>query len=303
MRPRAQQGGAEDLLYRIFFSSSGTLYAPWKIVAFLLATVGALIVSATILGPLISWLYRAFGLRGLTSQWWIESFALLGGTVLCLHAIDKRSLAEVWMDRRAARPSLLAFGFGLGALAIAVPIVILIAVGWLRDDHGGAGSWPGATLRISLDLLPAALREELLTRGYILAVLRRWWGWTWAIFATSVGFGLLHLTNNGATAGSVALVTLAGFFLAGVLYATQSLYAAWMAHFAWNWTMAAVFHSTVSGYPFESPAYRYVDAGPDWATGGEWGPEGGIPAAASMLAALAFLFITWRKRRWPNEWP
>ena len=68
-------------------------------------------------------------------------------------------------------------------------------------------------------------------------------GWKWAIVLTSVGFGLLHLRNTGANAESVTLVTLAGFFLAAVLYATRSLYAAWMAHFAWNWTMAVLFHS------------------------------------------------------------
>ena len=107
---------------------------------------------------------------------------------------------------------------------------------------------------------------------------------------TSVGFGLLHLANNGATVESLALVTLAGFFLAAVLYATRSLYAAWMAHFAWNWTMAVLFHSAVSGYPLESPRYRYVDAGPDWATGGDWGPEGGIPAGLGMIGGMTYLF-------------
>ena len=89
---------------------------------------------------------------------------------------------------------------------------------------------------------------------------------------------------------SLALVTLAGFFLAAVLYATRSLYAAWMAHFAWNFTMAVLFHTAVSGLPMEAPGYRYVDAGPDWATGGSWGPEGGALAALGMIAGMAFLF-------------
>ena len=117
------------------------------------------------------------------------------------------------------------------------------------------------------------------------------WGWPWAIGATSVAFGLLHLANNGANAESVTLVTLAGFFLAGVLYFTRSLYAAWMAHFAWNWTMAVLFHTAVSGYPLESPRYRYVDAGPDWATGGPWGPEGGIPAGLGMIVGIGYLYM------------
>jgi hypothetical protein len=89
------------------------------------------------------------------------------------------------------------------------------------------------------------------------------------------------------------------FFLGGVLVATRSLYAAWMAHFAWNWTMAVLFHTAVSGLPLESPGYRYVDAGPDWATGGPWGPEGGLPAALGMGAGMAYLFV--RRRRSPAQ--
>ncbi|MBV9879811.1 MAG: hypothetical protein JO180_04905, partial [Gemmatirosa sp.] len=38
-----------------------------------------------------------------------------------------------------------------------------------------------------------------------------------------------------------------------------------------------------------TPGYRTVDAGPDWLTGGPWGPEGGLAAGAGMLAALALL--------------
>ena len=203
------------------------------------------------------------------------------------------------MGPDAARPSLLAFGFLVGAVAIALPVVGLIGVHWLQPSASGPGSWAGAMVRVSMLLLPAALFEELVARGYILSVLKEWWGWTWAIVATSVAFGLFHLSNNGVTAESVALVVLAGFFLAGVLYATKSLYAAWMAHFAWNWTMAVVFHTAVSGYPLEAPGYRYVDAGPDWATGGEWGPEGGIPAGLGMGAGAGLAYLLSRRRRSP----
>jgi len=141
----------------------------------------------------------------------------------------------------------------------------------------------------------------LTTRGYLLAVLREAWGWPWAIGVTSVGFGLLHLANNGANVESVLLVTMAGFFLAGVLYVTKSLYAAWMAHFAWNWTMAVLFHTAVSGYPLESPRYRYVDAGPDWATGGEWGPEGGVPAGLGMGMGGGIAYLFARRARKPRR--
>ena len=281
----------------LFVSEDGRLRAVWRIVVFAGASLFALYVAEVILGPLISEFFSLLGIRGVSNEYWVQAFGLLGGTGIALRVVDKRPWHDVWLSPDAARPSLLVAGFLLGAAAIALPIVSLIGAHWLRSTVGGAGSWIGAALRVSLLLLPAALFEELVTRGYVLSVLRESWGWPWAIAATSIGFGLLHLLNNGANAESVTLVTLAGFFLAGVLYATRSLYAAWMAHFAWNWTMAVVFHTAVSGYPFEAPGYRYVDAGPDWATGGEWGPEGGIPAGLGMVGGGGLVYLFARRRR------
>jgi membrane protease YdiL (CAAX protease family) len=198
--------------------------------------------------------------------------------------------SEVWLDRGAARPRAIALGFAFGAVAIGLPTATLTSVHWLARTPGDATSWLGGALRVSFILLPAALAEELLARGYILSVLVKWWGWPWAIATTSLAFGALHMRNPGATPESIALVTIAGVFLCAVLFATRSLYAAWAAHFAWNWTMAVLFHVSVSGLPFESPHYRYVDAGPDWATGGTWGPEGGLLAAVTMIAGSVWLF-------------
>jgi membrane protease YdiL (CAAX protease family) len=126
-------------------------------------------------------------------------------------------------------------------------------------------------------------------RGYPFLVLREAAGPGLAVALTSVVFGVLHLQNPGATVASVAVVTLAGVFLAGVLLATGSLWAAFTAHLAWNWTMSGLLHAAVSGLPFATPDYRVVDAGPDWLTGGAWGPEGGAGAAGGMLLALIYL--------------
>jgi len=287
---------------RFLFTDTGALRAPWRIVGFALASFAAFVVAEALLGPLVGGLFALFGIRGVSSEEWIEVAAAFGGTAISLRWIDKRPWRDVWLGRDAARPGLLGFGFVVGALAIGVPIALLISAHWLRETPAASGSWSGAALRVTLLLLPAALAEELTTRGYLLSVLKDAWGWPWAIGVTSIGFGLLHLANNGANVESVLLVTLAGIFLAGVLYVTKSLYASWMAHFAWNWTMAVLFHTAVSGYPLESPRYRYVDAGPDWATGGEWGPEGGVPAGVGMGlgGGIAYLFAR-RGRRARRE--
>jgi hypothetical protein len=116
-----------------------------------------------------------------------------------------------------------------------------------------------------------------------------------ALVASSLVFGALHLMNPGATAISVAMVALAGIFLGGVLVVTGSLWAAFAAHLAWNWTLSAVIHTPVSGLPFVVPGYRAIDAGPDWITGGAWGPEGGIAAGLGMCAAIGVLAARGRR--------
>jgi len=278
------------------FAANGRLRAPWRIVVFLAAVYCCGIAASILVAPIVSLLYRIVGLR-VASDGWVIVAVLLAGHYVALRFIDRSGWAEVWLDRVAARPALLARGFLLGGLSIGVPTVVLIAAGWLALRASAHEAIVPAVLRVSMFLLPAAFYEELATRGYIFTALRESLGAGTALVVTSVGFGLLHLQNAGANVQSIGLVILAGFFLGGVLLATRSLYAAWMAHFAWNWTMAVLFHTAVSGLPLESPDYRYVDAGPDWATGGVWGPEGGAAGGLGMLGGLAYLYARRNSRR------
>ena len=278
------------------FAADGRIRSPWRILIFLAATYCSGLVASTFLGPVIAWLYGVSGLR-VTSDGWVIVAALLGGHIISVRYVDHRPWSDVWLDRHAARPALLARGFLIGGLAIAVPILLLLSVGWLRILPSVDASLLTAGIRVTMLLLPAALYEELATRGYIFATLRDVIGWRYALLAMSLVFGLLHLRNPGASVESVSLVILAGVFLGVVVIGTQSLYAAWMAHFAWNWTMAVLFHTAVSGLPLESPDYRVVDAGPDWITGGVWGPEGGAAGGLGMLGGLAYLYARRNGRR------
>lgn len=281
-----------------WFAPGGTLRVPWRILLFCALLVPCGFLAASTIGPIVTTLYAASGLRPEAADW-VELAAILLATVVVLRLVDRRPWATIGLGRDDARPALLARGFVIGALAIGIPILLLMAVHWLVPAPGERESWFPATARVSIFLLPAALAEELLFRGYIFSVLRSIWGWRITLVVTSLLFGLVHLMNPGATLRSVSLVVLAGLFLGGILVATGSLYASWMAHFAWNWTMAVVFHTAVSGiagYPMEFPDYRYVDHGPDWATGGIWGPEGGAAGGIGMVGGMAYLFARRRRR-------
>lgn len=267
---------------------------PWRLLQFLLLSVGCVVVVWFTVGPLIAPLQTRLGIPGLTETYCI-CVAFLLAHWMTFRTFDKRGWSFVWLDRDAARPRRLLAGAVLGAVPIGLPSLLLVAVGLLAWRRAADGPSLLVAAQTVVLLAPAALYEELLTRGYILATLKEWLGARTAVILTSVAFGLLHLANPNVSPLSIVLVILAGFYLAAVLLATKSLYAAWLAHFAWNWTMAALLHVPVSGVTLGRPDYEIVDAGPDWITGGAWGPEGGMAAGLGMLGGLAYLY--WRSRR------
>ena len=200
------------------------------------------------------------------------------------------SWESLCLDANAASPSRIGLGLLVGALAIGAPSALLLLSRELDIRLAPAGNWYAAAGFDIIFFALAATMEELVIRGYVFSLLRRRWGWKAALIATSVAFGALHLGNPGVSAESILNVTLAGFLLGAILLVTRSLYAAIAAHFAWNWTMSALFHSAVSGATIPAPNYAIVDNGPDWLTGGQWGPEGGAAATAGMIVMIFYLY-------------
>jgi membrane protease YdiL (CAAX protease family) len=268
----------------------------WRIVAFYAICIGVLLLLQT-LAALVG------GPRSVNpgSAWyqWMTLGAVLTATWVMLRGVDKLSWREVGLDRSAAAPRLLVKGLALGALTIGVASLFLLSIHMLRIDRTAPGSWWSEAGHSMMVLLPAGFFEELFIRGYAFAILRRAAGWKFALIATSIVFGLLHLANPGADSESILAVIVAGFFLGAILLVTKSLYAAGAAHFAWNWVMAGALHIAVSGIKSPDPDYRIVDSGPDWLTGGPWGPEGGIAAVVAMFIVLFYLYARrWRQMEW-----
>jgi membrane protease YdiL (CAAX protease family) len=260
----------------------------WRLAIFTLAS------AVGVLGLRVAMPYLTALIEGLTGVRLPAFTLMLSGGMLIGHwwtfrVAEPKGWSLIGLDRKAFSLRRIAIGATLGAVAVGVPSALLLAIGWLRVVPAGAGDTLRSALLALVLLVPAALWEELLARGYLFALVRERWGARIAIVATSALFGVMHLENAGVTAQSIALVTLAGIFLGTILVSQRSLYAAWAAHVAWNFVMAGVIHTSVSGIGMGTPNYRTVDAGPDWATGGAWGPEAGIFAGLGMVAAIYFL--------------
>lgn len=278
---------ARDFFYR----SSGSLRAPWQWIGFLLIALSVSLLTAALVAP-----YALRVLSQAALSFWSLLAGLIVAHVVMVRLVDHGTWAPIGLAPRQAAPSRLAVGLAAGSLGILAPSGVLLAAHWLGGEPATAPySWIHYAASWVAFFLPQSLAEEMLSRGYLFARTRDAIGWKGALAITSVGFGLLHIANPGATPESIAIVIIAGGFLGGILLLTDSLYAAWMAHFAWNWSMAALLHAPVSGLPANPPDYRMVDHGPAWLTGGVWGPEGGVAAALGMAICMIVL-VAWYRR-------
>lgn len=221
---------------------------------------------------------------------------VLAGSWAGFRFLDEVPWAVLGTGEGTWRPRPVLVGAALGTAAILLTAGVLWAAQQLHFERVPpmayvSDSWSGTALRLLLLLAPAALWEELAFRGYLHAVAVEaappGQGTLLARSASSVAFGLVHLMNPGAGVRTTAIVMLAGWCLC-VVRERLGLPAAFTAHLAWNWVMAAVLHVPVSGLPFATPSYRAVVDGPAWLTGGAWGPEGGLVAALVLGGAAAW---------------
>ena len=135
--------------------------------------------------------------------------------------------------------------------------------------------------------------EETLFRGLVLRQLERFVGTWWALAATSVLFGAVHMMNHDATwTGAASIMVEAGILLGACYLYTRRLWLAAGLHAAWNFTQAWVFSVPVSGTGQPIGILVTNRAGPEWLTGGDFGLEASL--AAVFVASVAGLWLLWK---------
>jgi len=194
--------------------------------------------------------------------------------------------------------------FGIGVLlGIGMQTLVLIfesALGFARTatPRWQAGEFGSLAYLIPL-LLLAALAEEMPIRGYLFQNLTQAWGAWPALIVTSLFFASLHLFNPGAHADIAMTIT--GIAVAGALFCasvmlTGSLWLALGCHFAWNLFEGPIFGFPVSGQSFGSANILTQSVtGPDWFTGGSFGPEAGASSLIALAAGAAVLYALHRR--------
>jgi membrane protease YdiL (CAAX protease family) len=216
--------------------------------------------------------------------------AAVGVGALLMRVRERRPAGALGFAWTSRTPREVIVGTTLGLVAIAVAVAPLLAVGAVRyiAADGGAGDWVVVVGRDFSLFAVAAAAEEALFRGYAFQVLVRGVGSVTATVAASGAFALAHYGNPNVGRVGLLNIFLAGVVLSAAYLRTRSLWFATAVHVGWNWGMATLLDLPVSGLDlFDTPLYDARVEGPDWLTGGAFGPEGGLAATAAFALALA----------------
>jgi membrane protease YdiL (CAAX protease family) len=216
------------------------------------------------------------------------------GAVLSVALLRRRGgppLAAMGLRREGLWLRELALGAALGPFLFALVLALELAFGWAKVQPGRIDA--GGLVAGALTFTAVAVNEEVATRGFILQVLARAWNPAAGLVASSVLFTALHLLNPGAWPAAMVTLIPAGLVLGWGYLATGRLWLPIAFHWSWNFAQGPLFGFPVSGLSGDA-VLAVTPIGPDWATGGAFGPEAGLLGLLGE-AIVAAVILAWRR--------
>jgi membrane protease YdiL (CAAX protease family) len=209
-----------------------------------------------------------------------------------VYFVERRPATELALTGQGGREFL--SGAMLGSVLYAACVLVLVALGYGRIEYTGA--WhvvlPGLALAIG-----TGFYEELWFRGGVFRLTEEWFGSWIAIIVSSLVFGFVHLSTEGATVMDVTYISIeAGLLLAAAYMLTRRLWLSIGFHAAWNFTQSSVFSGAVSGTAQPTELIETTMTGPDFVTGGSFGMEASIVTLV-LMTTVGIVMLAMAVRR------
>ncbi len=216
--------------------------------------------------------------------------ALLAASWIMTRFVNRKPLGAIGVGFHPAAGKEFGIGCLLGTLMMAGVFLVQYGLGYLRWSSLGlsAGEVSTRVMISALFFMLAAAGEELMFRGYLFQTLMQAVTFLPAAMMMSLLFGASHLANPHVTVFAAVNVALAGLWLSFAYLKTRSLWLPVGLHASWNFCQTTLFSFPTSGEEFlRRRVFMTTVSGPEWITGGPFGPEGGV------LATLALIMCTW----------
>ena len=210
-----------------------------------------------------------------------------------LWSFERRPFWTIGMERKGWLGKYLR-GALLGIVMIAAAVGLSVAFGFVALE--GSGIAMGVAITGSMILLVGWIvqgaAEEALFRGFLLPILGTRYGLVVGVLTSSALFALLHIFNANLSLLAVLNLMLFGMFAAFYALKEGGLWGVFAVHSLWNWAQGNLFGMEVSGLPVQLDAiFKLKETGPDWFTGGAFGPEGGIAVTLVLLVGIIALWL------------
>lgn len=196
---------------------------------------------------------------------------------------------------------------GIGIAGLTMGLIFLVE--WLTGgleitgfawELSGSTFWLIPLLVFFIQMISVGFYEEVMARGYLLPNITE--GFTFgnitpqkatiiAIVISAAIFGLAHGSNPNSTPTAVVSIMLAGVMLAVPFIITGRLALSIGLHFSWNFSQGGIFGFRVSGMEFKGGLIEIRQLGPDWWTGGSFGPEAGLIGIFGILLILGLSLL------------
>ncbi len=266
----------------------------WFFVAQRVASDAAQGIATRLNAPVFEGLLeQAFFLLLLLAGFAVPYGLLRDGSIRTANALPRRAtFDEEW--RRGA-----ALGWAMLLVAVA-PMMLYGSLHpqfWLRPRSWGLELLGAATIAL------ATLALEVAFRGYLFRRLIEIAGPFGATVLMSLAYAVLSSFRPNSTPLSAAVTFLAGVLLSMAYLRTYALWLGWGLHFAWNAAMALVLGLPIAGYATYNSLVATTVTGPEWLTGGAYGPEGSVVSLFVMLAAILGLYRMTRGYAWEYTHP
>jgi membrane protease YdiL (CAAX protease family) len=173
-------------------------------------------------------------------------------------------------------------GFTFGPLALHGTDILKYAVFW------------------AVPVFIAALLEDFTYRGYLLFTLTTGIGFWPAAVATSLIMGGMHYLNPGGHGLGPIAAFLYCMATCIVIRRTGDLWMALGIHAAWSWGELYFYGVVSSGFPSQGHLLNSSFHGPQWLTGGAFGPEASWPNLVLLILWIIFFSVWLKGVKYPN---
>lgn len=291
----------------VFKNKSNEIRSGWKILLVFALIYGLSIIVSIILGIVLGVIGSATGnadylLTGNIASImnneliFLVSVALSNGVsiiscIIVWRWLDKKKIREMGLTSIKSNSKEFLVGLVAGAITISIVSIGIISFG--NVEFVNPVNKPNISLSLVYGLIAFAFvgfGEEILSRGYIMSVLKQTRSKWVVLVGPALIFAMLHLANNG-----ISILAFINLFLVGLLFAYMFMKSKniWMPigyHITWNYFQGYIWGFGVSGNDVQG-LYKIKNVSDNIINGGAFGPEGGL--MVTIVICLTFGFVYW----------